>query len=837
MRFTLKDYQARATENVLRALRAATRDVESDSNSHWAVSLSAPTGAGKTVIASAVIEALFDGSGVFAEDPDATVLWVTDDPALNEQTKRKMLQAADNLGPSRLRTIDASFDSEKFEPQRVYFLNIQKLARTNKLARSNVEKRNYSLWQTIGNTIRDNGAHLYIVIDEAHRGMKDEGDRPTIVSRIINGQEGINRPAPIVWGITATPQRFTDAMARGTVDRTTRPIKVSIDEVRESGLLKDLIILDNPAQSQHEGDTTLVRAGVAQVREFETSWAKYAESQDEPPVLPVLVLQVQNSGTTDVNELSELLAAVFGAWDGLTDNNVVNTFADHTTLNIDQHVVRYMAPQDIQDDDDVRVVLCKDAISTGWDCPRAEVLVSLRRAEDYTYIAQLIGRMVRTPLARRVPTDQSLNTVNCYLPRFNKDQVQSIVDRFAAGNNDEPPVEAISDPVRVWRNAALDPVLFQLVEELPSYVVPGRAYRTQVARLQTLAALLAGDHIVENALDQSMAVLTGVLDTQRSILESDGSLQAAVNQIRSLRVERSYALLAAITLDDLPASASYEMELDDNNVDDLFRVSHRRLPEGLAKTYWGLILDRQDASEYDPNEGKAIVAALALRPEVVEAVEATAEQQVRSWLREHQSSITQLPDARRALYEPIRREARNSEPTRIMLPETRIEKNADHSWERHLLATEAGQFPAALKSWERRVLDHELEDTETVGWYRNPTGGDRALRVPYPGDDFDRAMYPDFIFFTRSTEGEIAASIVDPHGNYLSDALPKLRGLASYAEAHGSAFHRIESVIEDPDSKSLIAIDLKSEAVREAVRSLGDKSVLSLFQAVGGFYA
>ena len=100
-----------------------------------------------------------------------------------------MNQASSTLGPSRLRTIDAAFDQETFDPRRVYFLNIQKLARSNPLARSNTNDRKYSLWQTIGNTIRSNGSHFYVVIDEAHRGMKSESDRATIVSRIINGQK------------------------------------------------------------------------------------------------------------------------------------------------------------------------------------------------------------------------------------------------------------------------------------------------------------------------------------------------------------------------------------------------------------------------------------------------------------------------------------------------------------------------------------------------------------------------------------------------------------------------------------------------------------------------
>lgn len=38
--------------------------------------------------------------------------------------------------------------------------------------------------------------------------------------------------------------------------------------------------------------------------------------------------------------------------------------------------------------------------------------------------------------------------------------------------------------------------------------------------------------------------------------------------------------------------------------------------------------------------------------------------------------------------------------------------------------------------------------------------------------------------------------IVDPHGTHLSDALPKLRGLAHYAAAHGGNYRRIEAVAE-----------------------------------------
>jgi len=835
VRYTLKDYQVAATNDVVKVLRRAGHSYAEDATDHWSVALSAPTGAGKTVIASAVIETLFDGAGSFPEDPLATVLWVTDDPALNEQTKRKMLQASSTLSPARLVTIDAGFDKEAFETRRVYFLNIQKLARTNPLARSNAERRMYSLWQTIANTVRDNGAHFYVVIDEAHKGMKSEGDRATIVSRIINGQEGLNPPAPIVWGISATPERFVQAIKRWDVERTSRPVTVPLDDVRASGLLKDKIVLDNPADSQHEGDTTLARAAVAQTRLFETAWQTYATSQGEPAVLPVLVVQVQN--TPSDAELTELMAPIFGAWNGLQDENVVNTFGEHTALSVGGHTIKYMLPQEIQDDPDVRVVLCKDAISTGWDCPRAEVLVSLRRAVDYTYIAQLIGRMVRTPLARRIPSDQTLNDVHCYLPRFNKQQVQDIVDRFAQGNNDEPPVETITNPVRVWRNEQVPESLFAMLEALPSYVVPGRIYRTQVSRLHTLATLLSGDHIVEDALAQVRIHLTGVLDAQRQRLEADGTFQRTLRQIRSLKIERSYALLAAESIEDLPAETSYEMELDDNNVDDLYRVARRKLPEGIAQAYWDDTINRQGEDDYDPTEAKAVVAALALHPDVVDAVEAAAEQLVRTWLRQHQRSIGALADAKKVNYEPVKREARDSELTDLVAPGPQVVPDSPKRWERHLLSAEDGSYPCRFKKdgWEELVLRTELRDTDLAGWYRNPTGGPNALRIPWEGSKRNRAMYPDFVLFHQTDHG-LRPSIVDPHGYHLADAAGKLRGLSAYADAHGDVYGRIDAVVKIDDQ--LLALDLKSHAVRDVIARLSrDGDVEGLFRDHAGSYS
>ena len=60
---------------------------------------------------------------------------------------------------------------------------------------------------------------------------------------------------------------------------------------------------------------------------------------------------------------------------------------------------------------------------------------------DPTYIAQLLGRMVRTPLQMRVMRDEFLNDVKLYLPHFNKDTVKKVVEELQASEGGDIPTE------------------------------------------------------------------------------------------------------------------------------------------------------------------------------------------------------------------------------------------------------------------------------------------------------------------------------------------------------------------------------------------------------------
>lgn len=88
------------------------------------ISLQAPTGSGKTIVMAALIEDIYFGNDRFAEQPDAIFVWLSDSPALNEQSRQKIDLKADKVRFGQCVTIEeSSFDMEELEDGHIYFLN------------------------------------------------------------------------------------------------------------------------------------------------------------------------------------------------------------------------------------------------------------------------------------------------------------------------------------------------------------------------------------------------------------------------------------------------------------------------------------------------------------------------------------------------------------------------------------------------------------------------------------------------------------------------------------------------------------------------------------------
>ena len=422
------------------------------------VSLQAPTGAGKTIIAAALIENIYFGMTLadgttFDEQPEAIFVWLSDSPELNAQSKLKIELKTDKLRFGQCVTItEDSFDKEMLEDGYIYFLNTQKISKNGKLTQHS-DDRQYTIWETLDNTIQNKADRLYFIIDEAHRGAKSKreaGTDTTIMQRFIKGYEytenGIRRKMrsmPVVLGISATAERF-NTLIGNTANVGLQKYVVTADEVRGSGLLKDRIVITYPDDPTRNNDVVLLEAAVEEWLKKCTRWRQYTTEQHYANVDPVLVVQVcQGSGgaLSDTN-LEDVFAKIEEkARIHFKEGEVVHCFGESVSVELNGLHIPHVRASEIADDHRIKVVFFKEALSTGWDCPRAETMMSFAVRNDPTYIAQLLGRMVRTPLQMRVTRDEFLNDVKLYLPHFNKDTVKKVVEELQSNEGGEIPTE------------------------------------------------------------------------------------------------------------------------------------------------------------------------------------------------------------------------------------------------------------------------------------------------------------------------------------------------------------------------------------------------------------
>lgn len=854
MKFTLKDYQDEAVRDVLANLRKARKRWREEDDRH-AFSLTAVTGAGKTVMAAAAFEALFHGDDNydFEADPGAVVIWFSDDPSLNEQTRARLTEASDRLHPSDLVVVEHNrFNQAKFEPGKIYFLNTQKLGKKSLLVRGfdpeednpafpemRPDLRSHTIWDTIQNTIEDPYLTLYLVLDEAHRGMGTpseaaQKDKSTIVKRLINGVGAV--PAiPIVLGISATVERFNAAMAEAQGRDLLRNVVVDSAKVQESGLLKDTIILDIPDEVG-QFDTVLVRRATGKIRESSQAWAEYSRQQNSREVVkPLMVLQVPN--TPNPNDIGQALDTIFQQWPELTEEGIAHVFGEHSTHTFGRHTVPYISPERVQDSHWVRVLIAKDAISTGWDCPRAEVLVSFRPARDRTHITQLMGRMVRTPLARRIPGNDRLNAVDCLLPFFDAKSVNDVADALMKGGDDGKPLpgrRVLINPKEMLPNPAATEPVWDKFRSLPSQSLPQRGAKP-VQRLTWLAHELAWDKLLPGAGKIAHTELHTALDgIRKSYAKEIAAARTAVLTVegKSLTADMKNR---AKSFDDFLEEADYVV------IEDAYRRAGRILSPDISRTYAEYLAAKNTEAEDMEEalmEAHADIAALGLVTNVKTCLDAEADKLAKAWFGTYKAQIKGLSDERQEVYRSIK--GMSTEPGEIDLAipkswtvatteqDAHGNKKPLPTYKQHLLCDESGLFPVEIgSSWETDVLKVEMKRQGFQFWYRNPSRpSQESLGIAYTEDLQIKIMRPDFIFFSLQEDGTTVADIIDPHGTQYSDALPKLQGLACYAETYATVYRRIEAVAKVGDR--LRMLNLADSSVRKAVADA--KDVKSLYE-------
>ncbi len=279
-------------------------------------------------------------------------------------------------------------------------------------------------------------------------------------------------------------------------------------------------------------------------------------------------------------------------------------------------------------------------------------------------------------------------------------------------------------------------------------------------------------------------------------------------------------------------------------IDDAYLRAARIFSPDISRTYTEFLAyktakpNEPDKFEEAIVEARVSIAALGLVMEAQAYFDAEADKLAKDWFAKYGSKIKALSDDRKEAYRQIAEMSAEPQDVGLVKPEAEFEptkiREKDNetdipTYKNHLLCNKEGDFPALLNDWEIAVLGTESKREGFRFWYRNPQHpGQSSLGIAYLDGDQYKIVRPDFIFFATSDDGTVVADIVDPHGLHFADALPKLQGLALYAEAHAKAYRRFESVAQVKGK--LRVLDLTREKVRMEIANAKDATSLFVGQ-------
>ena len=428
----------------------------------------------------------------------------------------------------------------------------------------------------------------------------------------------------------------------------------------------------------------------------------------------------------------------------------------------------------------------KTNLSTGWDCPRAEVMMSFRHAEDHTYIAQLLGRMVRTPLAHRVESDASLNDVHLFLPYFDTKAVTSVVDSLHNAEDVPPAETGLSRDLVILNRRPGTERLFESLGNLVTYRVNAIRAQSNLRRYIAFSRNLTIDELDDGAWDNSKQRICGWIQSQVNSMISNDIFEEAKKQIANVGLR---TLAVQNVTGESVTEVDYQISVSEMDIDRLFEDAGRSLSHGLHNEYWQLNFDR------DPTEVKIEVIVVARNHQAMAAIEADAEVAFTELYDNNKRALGSLREQRRVAYEKLR--IATAKPSEIPwhLPESIDFRRlpTDPLWEKHIYIESTGDFKASLGTWEADILNEELRNPQVKGWLRNVDRKQWSLEIPYHSGGEIRPMFPDLVVL-REAENDILIDILEPHDSSLADNFEKAQGLASFAESHGHMFGRIQLI-------------------------------------------
>ena len=323
------------------------------------VTVKSPTGSGKTIILINYIDRYLSQI-----NKKTAFVWLCPGKGdLEEQSRRKMLKYAKTRNAQTL----GSALAQGFNEESTTFINWELVTKTGNKAITDGERKN--LFDRIAEAHR-NGIQFIIIIDEEHSNN------------------------------TAKAQQIIDAFAAehiirmsATAVKNNRYEYYEIDEfdVIDAGLItKALYVNEGIQPGQEISNDYDILLDLADNKRKEIN-QRFIETGRN--VHPLVLIQFPNGQPNTIEMVEQKLEAM-----GYTyDNGMVSKWMSEDKRDI---------PDNLSDNDAVPVfLLMKQAISTGWDCPRAKILVKLREGMNEQFEIQTIGRIRRMPEANHYDDD------------------------------------------------------------------------------------------------------------------------------------------------------------------------------------------------------------------------------------------------------------------------------------------------------------------------------------------------------------------------------------------------------------------------------------------------
>lgn len=364
--------------------------------------LKAPTGAGKTVMASEMLATLTEELQSRSDLPFQQVafIWIAPNK-LHQQSYFKMKNFFTETKLLKALMFDELDQSDGIIHQgEVLFVNWESInSKNNLIVRDN--EQGLSLYD-IARKTREENIPIIVVIDEEHLFWTKTADKSKAVLEKINAKVEIR--------ISATPKTQSDYVVN--IDR---------QEVIHEEMIKEGVLLNPDVTSGYANDIALNEHLINKALEKRQQIAD-AYKKEGVNINPLLLIQLPNDTTdamtADDTKIMEQVVQYLDVMQGInTDNHRLAVWLSKQKTNL----------EDIERNDNItEVLLFKQAIALGWDCPRAAVLLIFRKLTSDTFTVQTVGRILRMP-EQKFYHNPLLNKGYVYTD-ISKDKIQIVAD-------------------------------------------------------------------------------------------------------------------------------------------------------------------------------------------------------------------------------------------------------------------------------------------------------------------------------------------------------------------------------------------------------------------------